>query len=276
MPELVVSTRLQKLLDPLTADEKKQLKANILTDGGVKDPIQFWNDGKQNVIVDGMHRWSIILKLPGVDYRTEEKFFDSYEEAEIWILDHQLGRRNAKPTALRKQRGLLYNRLKKGRGGPKCQNDTLGDAAERVAKKTGVSVSTVKRDGARVEALESLTKAAQKQVADATDADIKKVAKLSSADQDRVARALRVGDAGNVREAIKVTGAKPKDKPKPKPKKQFDRSHWAKQWHKAVGPLVRLTDKIANEVGEKHGADHKAVKKALETAAQRITKWMEG
>ena len=129
--DLHISQRLRKLLPPLTTEEKKQLKENIESDGEVLEPILYWNDGKRNVIVDGMNRWDVV-KGGEFDYSASEMEFASYEEVEIWILNHQLGRRNLlKPAAIRKLRGELYNRLKAPPGGdhsssPKSSRQNVG------------------------------------------------------------------------------------------------------------------------------------------------------
>ncbi len=214
--DLHIADRLRKLLPGLTPEERQRLKANIEDDGLLIDPIAYWYVGKRNVVVDGMHRWEIV-RGTDIPYRTQLMFFASYEEAELWILNHQLGRRNLlDPAAIRKIRGELYNRLKTPQGGDHVSQEAkgqidplLGVAAAKVARKAGVSASTVKRDGARVEALAGLTKPAQKAAEKASDKDIKALSRMSEADQNSVARAVRVGQSPTVGAAIRATGAKP-------------------------------------------------------------------
>ena len=213
--DLQIAERLRKLLPPLTPEERQQLKANIELDGRVREPILYWHDGKRNVVIDGMHRWDIVRGTP-IPFRTEQMHFANYEEAEVWILNHQLGRRNLlNPTEIRKIRGELYNRLKSTHGGDrkseesKCQFETLiGDAAMQVAERAGVSPATVKRDGDRVETLENLTKSARNVAEQASDKDVKSLAKLSASDQNAVARAMRVGQARTIPDAIKLISVK--------------------------------------------------------------------
>jgi len=282
--ELHISKRLQALLPKLTDEEKKQLKENIESDGVVTETITVWNDGKHYVVVDGMHRW-VIVRGTDIEYRIREVYFESYEDCELWILNHQLGRRNLlKPAAVRKIRGDLYNRLKKPRGGDqqsekaKGQNVTLAtDAASQVSKKAGVTTRTVKRDAARATKIDSLTKAAQAISEGATDKEITALAKLDEAQQDQVARMIRVDQASSVKEAMKLSGIKaPADKKKkPKPPKQLDRSAWYKQWNQSIGPLVRLVDKIANNVGESKCESQRTVQRHLNNATVKMMKWME-
>lgn len=214
--DLHIAERLQELLPPLTQEEQQQLKENLESVGRVRDPILYWHDGERNVVIDGMHRWEIV-RGTSIPFHTEQMDFSNYDEAEIWILNHQLGRRNLlKPAAIREIRGKLYNRLKTSHGGDrkseksKCQSETLiGDAATEVAEKAGVSRSTIIRDGDHVKTLESLTKAARSVAENASDKDVKLLASLSASGQDAVARAVRVGKAPTISDAIKLIGAKP-------------------------------------------------------------------
>jgi hypothetical protein len=274
--DLHIAARLQKLLDPLTKEERKQLKANIVSDGAVFDPILFWDDGKKDIVIDGMHRWEIVRNT-NIPYDTREMAFRDYEEAEVWILDHQLGQRNLlKPAAIRKIRGELYNRWKrddKGHGVQKAGGQNVPpvqSAAEKVAEKAGVSAKTVKRDGARVEAIANLSKHAQAIAEKATDAEVKALAKLDTEGQQKVARAVRTAQASSVKEAIKQV--KP---PKPsKPPKQVTRAQWFKQWDQAMKPLSRLVDKISHEVGEPKCQSKSVIHDHLNIATEEMQEWM--
>lgn len=218
--DLHISQRLKDLLPALSKEERQQLKANIEEDGEVTDVIQFWNDGKQNVVMDGMNRWELI-RGKDIPYTTKELFFDSYEDAELWILNHQLGRRNLMdPKEVRTLRGKMYNKLKRKDGGhgdqkSEGQNDPpILNSAQIVAEKAGVSEKTVKRDGARVDAIDGMTKAAKVIASKASDSEVKALAKLDPGQQDVVARAVRTGQAATVKEAMSQAGVKPKSPPK--------------------------------------------------------------
>ena len=212
--DLHISTRLKKLLPSLTDEERKQLKANIEADGRVTDPILYWHDGKKNLVVDGMHRFDI-ARRGGLPYKTEPmEIAGAIEDVELWMLNRQLGRRNLlSPQAIRKLRGELYNRLKGAQGGDhtsekaNSQNDSLlGNAAEEVAEKAGVSPATAVRDGARVEALEKCAPSIQKGVESGqvkvSDADVKTLSKLNPIHQNNIAADLRKGQAKTVKEAM--------------------------------------------------------------------------
>jgi len=282
--DLHINKRLKNLLPSLAAEERKQLAANIKADGRVTDPLLYWFDGKQNVVVDGMHRFEI-ARRESIPYRTEHiEIGKTYEDVELWILNRQLGRRNLiSPQAQRKLRGELYNRLKRKNGdgrGPEGQFVPLvKPPAKTVADMAGVDERTVKRDGARVEALEKCTPSVQKGVNTGTfkvlDAEIKTLAALSSTDQNTIAMDLRKGLATTVNESMKLQGIKsPAKKPKPKPPKKLDKKAYFKQYMQTLGPLSRLVDKIANDVGEKHGPSHTVIVGQLAACTEKMQKWM--
>ena len=310
-PELHISKRLRALLPPLNDDEREQLKANIIADGRLTDPIIYWHDGKQNVIVDGMHRFDVIEET-GLPFKAELiEIAGGYEEAELWILNHQLGRRNLlSPQAIRKIRGELYNRMKGSHGGDHKSEKASGHnvpllqgAATHIAAKAGVSERTVRRDGARLDALEacelSIQKGIESGLIKVSDAEIKVLAKLPPGQQNAIALAIRKGQSPTVTAAmadLKITRPRKgedgrtdsdgteaqepaptpprKGREKPGvPPKQYPRAHWFKQWEQAIGPLVRLVDKIAEGVGEKRCPYQLAAHDALNIATEAISEW---
>ena len=90
LADLKVDDEFKNLIQPLTADELEQLEKNILDDGEVREPLVTWN----GVILDGHNRYSILQKHPDIPFKTMEMIFLSRNEALIWIINNQLGRRN--------------------------------------------------------------------------------------------------------------------------------------------------------------------------------------
>jgi ParB-like chromosome segregation protein Spo0J len=89
--ELVIDPEFEKLISPLSEEEYRQLEENIEKNGCLH-PITVWCD----TIVDGHNRYQICRKL-GVDFETKTLTFNDREEAKLWIIRHQLGRRNLQP-----------------------------------------------------------------------------------------------------------------------------------------------------------------------------------
>ncbi len=88
--KLVVDQEFKDLIPPLSAEEFKQLRENIVEDGEVREPIVTWN----GVILDGHNRWAIIQENPNIPFKTTEMIFFSRSEAKAWMIRNQLGRRN--------------------------------------------------------------------------------------------------------------------------------------------------------------------------------------
>jgi N6-adenosine-specific RNA methylase IME4 len=85
---LRIDSEFQSLIPKLTTDEYNLLEESILADG-CRDALVVWN----GIIIDGHNRYEICSKhdLP---YETTPIIFDSKDEAKIWIINNQLGRRN--------------------------------------------------------------------------------------------------------------------------------------------------------------------------------------
>jgi len=77
------------LMPPLTDEEYQQLEQNILAYRKCNDPILLWND----TIVDGFNRFCICM-THGIEFKVEDVTFASRDEAKVWIIENQLGRRN--------------------------------------------------------------------------------------------------------------------------------------------------------------------------------------
>jgi site-specific DNA-methyltransferase (adenine-specific) len=137
-----VDSIFQNLIPPLTAEEYQGLEASIIAEG-CRDPLITWNGW----IVDGHNRHEICRKHD-IEFRTVEKEFESAEEAKVWIIDNQKGRRNLtvqqkldigfKRAELLRPKAEENLRQSPGRGKKGYQKsdkvlepvDTLGEAAD--------------------------------------------------------------------------------------------------------------------------------------------------
>lgn len=88
--EIRIDPEFEALIPPLSEDEFKQLRENILEANEVYDPLITWN----GVLVDGHNRWKIIRENPGIAYKVTDVLFLNRDEAILWIINNQLGRRN--------------------------------------------------------------------------------------------------------------------------------------------------------------------------------------
>lgn len=156
MPDLIIDAEFSELIPPLNGDEFSQLEENILRDG-IQDTLKVWN----GTLVDGHNRYKIAQKH-GLDFTTTELHFADRNDAIIWIVKNQFGRRNL--TAY--DRSILALKLKSviaakakenlathtSGGYQGLENSTKAvDTRLEIAKAAGVSDNTI----ARVEKIEA-------------------------------------------------------------------------------------------------------------------------
>lgn len=156
-----IDSEFQTLIPPLADDEYKLLEKSILSEG-VRESIITWHD----TIIDGHNRYRI-CKEHGINCPSVEREFASRDDAKIWILGNQLGRRNLDPgqkaaLAIERNEAEVREaaRLRIGRPPKKIgsaephflstaeqpiQEQEKGSTTEILARKAGVSESTIKR-----------------------------------------------------------------------------------------------------------------------------------
>lgn len=86
--DLTVDPEFRDLIPPLNKEELKLLEESLVADG-CESPLIVWN----GVIIDGHNRYAICRKHD-VPFSIQEKDFSSRDEAMLWMLRNQLGRRN--------------------------------------------------------------------------------------------------------------------------------------------------------------------------------------
>src|SRR5437870_10028143 len=93
IPDIVLDPDFQSLIPPLAAQERDSLKSAILQQGCL-EPLYVWrtDDGKR-LLLDGHNRYQICTEN-NRSFTVRNVLVSSREEAEVWILEHQLGRRN--------------------------------------------------------------------------------------------------------------------------------------------------------------------------------------
>ena len=86
--DLTVDPEYRDLIPPLNEEELKLLEESLVADG-CESPLIVWN----GVIVDGHNRYAICRKHE-IPFAIQEKNFSSRDDAMLWMLRNQLGRRN--------------------------------------------------------------------------------------------------------------------------------------------------------------------------------------
>ena len=126
---LNIDQNFQTLIPPLSPDELTGLTQSIIAHGRPRDALIVW----KGTIIDGHNRYAI-CQQHNLPYSTKEMRFPSKKEAELWIIQNQLGRRNL-TDATRLDLAHRKALLQKPRNGIR----------RAVAKETGKSEQTVQK-----------------------------------------------------------------------------------------------------------------------------------
>ena len=152
--DLRIDKEFAEKIPPLTEEEFNQLKANILAEGRIINPLITWN----GVIVDGHNRYRIAQDHPEISYETYEKEFSDRYEVIAWICKNQLGRRNLTPAQRKYLIGKQYeaekaritnasgiNQYSEVVGGQNVHKPPQEKTGERIAREIGMNERYVRR-----------------------------------------------------------------------------------------------------------------------------------
>lgn len=150
---MTIDKEFETLIPPLSPDEYRLLEESILAEG-CRDALITWN----GILIDGHNRYKICTEY-GIPFKTQERDFASREDAMLWMINLQRGRRNlnvadkillaqkheeiravqgrAKQLGTLKQNNSRFIQMDK-------TEDTINVQAE-TAKLAGVSTGTVAR-----------------------------------------------------------------------------------------------------------------------------------
>ena len=155
---LTIHPDLKSLIPPLTDTECQQLEQNLL-EGGCRDPLVVWQE--EQTLLDGHHRLEI-CERHGLTYDVHEVSLPDLDAAKLWMIAHQLGRRNLTPEQMSYLRGKQYEFRKGSRGGDrksKGKTYPLEDTASTLAAEHKVSAKTIKNDAAFARAVDHIAAA---------------------------------------------------------------------------------------------------------------------
>src|SRR5947207_16020262 len=100
---IIVSKDIEDFIIPLSKEEFSLLENNIIKEG-CREPLTVWKSKLGPVLVDGHNRFRI-CKKHHLSFKVKEINFISKDEAKLWMLNNQLGRRNINPDQLSYYRG---------------------------------------------------------------------------------------------------------------------------------------------------------------------------
>ena len=168
---LTIDPEFRDLIPSLTEEERSMLEDNLMKHG-CDTPLAVW----KGVIVDGHNRYAICHEH-GIPFAVSEKEFESRDDALIWIITNQLGRRNLTSY----QRGELVL---------KFEPLLHGQAKERQATSTGGKTPQLTQKSAEA-GIPGETRRKLAQMAGVSHDTIKKVKKLSEATDEETKQKLR-------------------------------------------------------------------------------------
>lgn len=154
--DITIDPEFAALCPPLTQEERATLE-HSLTREGCRDPLLLWHEGAQYRMLDGHNRYAICLQHT-LDFTTQVLPLANRAEAVNWIIANQLGRRNLTTEQKSYLRGKRYH-AEKQQGARTDLTSHHFDAKltrQRLAEEYKVGVSTIDRDGAFAEAVDTL------------------------------------------------------------------------------------------------------------------------
>lgn len=149
--EIIINEKFKHLIPPLKNEEYEQLTNNILADG-CRDPLVLFG----SVLIDGHNRFAICTEH-NIEFNVVQKHFESEDEAKLWIIYNQFGRRNitdfVRAELALQAKPIISARAKENQLSTLKQNATVSpnlaersiDTREELAKTSGVSHSNISK-----------------------------------------------------------------------------------------------------------------------------------
>ena len=153
----IIDPEFKALIPSLSNEEREQLEHNITSGKECREAIILWN----GVIIDGHNRFEICTKH-SIMFGIREISFESRDDAKLWILSEQLGKRNlcdaARIEIALKKAEIIREKAKqnqklKGSSKTSTQQTEPIDVRKVLAAEAGVSTGTftnymqIKKDG---------------------------------------------------------------------------------------------------------------------------------
>ena len=184
--ELTISPKFEKALPPLQEAELSQLREKLLTEG-CRDALVVFH----GTLIDGHSRYRICHEC-GIPFAITELEREDEEEAYLWVVENQLGRRNvsdfAKCELVLHLEPKLREEAKRRQGWRKNEADLPQNSAERGEKGGDLPQKSAERDRQK-ETREILSK-----MAGVSRDTLTKVKKLLESAPSETLEQLRTGD----------------------------------------------------------------------------------
>lgn len=91
--DIKIDDEFRQIIPPLS-DEEKAMLSNSIMEEGCRDPLVVWKG--RNILLDGHNRYDICTMFE-VGFAVTEREFKDRDEAKVWMIRNQMGRRNLTP-----------------------------------------------------------------------------------------------------------------------------------------------------------------------------------
>ena len=101
--EIKIDPEFRDMIPAMPTEDFEGLKADILRDGYVRDPLVVWKE--ENILLDGHHRWTVILEnfdMLSDKFSVDYKSFPDRYACIAWICANQLHKHNMDERQKRK------------------------------------------------------------------------------------------------------------------------------------------------------------------------------
>lgn len=251
---LIIDEEFAKLIPPLTKEEFAQLEENCVSEG-IRDALIIWN----GTLIDGHNRLKIATEhdLP---FEEKEMNFKDKDEAKLWIIDNQLGKRNLIPydkvLLQDRKKDILAAQAKKRQG---TRNDI------NIPKKSWESSMPKSRSESRKN--ETDYKIAKS--AGTSEDTVRKVRAIDKSGDKELIRQVRDGETTINRAYMTVKGIEP-PKPKTPAQAKRERVESAKQEHEQFQEKKVVSIQEATKDKQNRRAIAVELYKDLSTMGKRI------
>ena len=139
---MTIDPEFKSLIPPLSREEYHDLEESILKDG-IRDSLIVWDCNGEWILIDGHNRYEIAQKH-NLPYNQRRMEFESREDAKLWMLRNQLGRRNLN-TYNRSVLALQFEEIIKAKA-----KEKQSEAGGAVRQKSDKAVIDTKKELAKI------------------------------------------------------------------------------------------------------------------------------
>lgn len=188
MNQLTIDPEFKSLIPPLSTEEREQLRENLRVSSGPRDALVVWKE--EGLLLDGHNRYDMCLK-EGWKYETRELSFSDRNEAKLWIIENQFGRRNLLPF-VRGELGLMRQSILDVRARAKEAQEGIGKDAPRGRDEKGRLAPPVSANLPK-QAIDT-----RKEIAKVADVTERQVGKIQAIKKDAGPALLKAARSGEV------------------------------------------------------------------------------